>query len=184
MVPTESVLTTASSTRSVFDPHPTAAPADIFQNLKDDKYFTRIDLSKGYWQIFVREEDIPKTSFVTMGEHYEFVRMPFGMMNSGATLNRVVTTLIRGLPDVSSYVDDVLIHSRTFEEHMETLREVLKRMRDAGLTASALSEQTAWTLLDTLLMMERLVCMMIMSVGLEMPLNLPLRRRLDLLFTW
>ena len=67
----------------MFDPEPMPTAKHLFQKLNDDKYFTRTDLSKGYWQISIPEEDIPKTAFVT----YEFLKMPFGMINSAATLN-------------------------------------------------------------------------------------------------
>ncbi|GFO33845.1 retrovirus-related pol polyprotein from transposon 297 [Plakobranchus ocellatus] len=68
-------------------------PADVFQGMENDRYFFKIDLSKGYWQIPVRQEDI--AAFVTMGLCYEFLRMPFEMMNSGATLTRAVKMLVR-----------------------------------------------------------------------------------------
>ena len=58
----------------------------LFQKLSGDKFFTKFDFSKGYWQITILEEDIPKTAFVTPNGSYEFLKMPFGMINSVATL--------------------------------------------------------------------------------------------------
>ncbi|GFN79366.1 glycine receptor subunit alpha-3 [Plakobranchus ocellatus] len=104
-------------------------PADIFQ------YFSKIDLSKGYWQIPVRKEDIPKTAFVTMDCHYEFLRISFGMMNSGATLTRAVKKLLDGMDNVVDYIDDLLIHTETWEAHVKTLSELFKRLQEANFTA-------------------------------------------------
>ncbi|GFN79554.1 Zinc finger protein [Plakobranchus ocellatus] len=98
---------------TIFDPQPMTPPADIFQDMEKDQYFSKIDLSKGYWQTPVRKEDIPKTAFVTMDCHYEFLRMPFGMMNSGATLTRAVKKLLCGMDNVVDYIDDMLIHTET-----------------------------------------------------------------------
>ena len=67
---------------TVFDPEPMPTAEHLFQKLNGDKYFTRIDLSKGFWQISIPEEDIPKTAFVTPDGSYEFLKMPFGMINS------------------------------------------------------------------------------------------------------
>ena len=117
-----------------FDPEPMKPTADIFQGMSDDKFFTKIDLSKGYWQIPVRDEDIPKTAFVSPDAHYEFLRMPFGMMNSGATLIRVMKEILDGMDDVVSYVDDLLVHSKTWDNHLETLKELFARLKRAGLT--------------------------------------------------
>ena len=79
---------------TVFDPEPMPTAEHLFQKLNGDKYFTRIDLSKGYWQISIPEEDIPKTAFVTPDGSYEFLKMPFGMINSAATLKRAMKKLL------------------------------------------------------------------------------------------
>ncbi|GFO03955.1 Zinc finger protein [Plakobranchus ocellatus] len=99
---------------TIFDPQPMTPPADIFQGMEKNQYFSKIDLSKVYWQIPVRKEDILKTAFVTMDCHYEFLRMPFGMMNSGATLTRTVKKLMCGMDNVVDYIDDLLIHTETW----------------------------------------------------------------------
>ena len=81
------------------------------------------------------KEDIPKTAFVTSDGQYEFLKMPFGMMNSGATLRRAVKRLLQGLRFTNSYVDDILVHTSSWTEHLEELRELFTRLRSAGLTA-------------------------------------------------
>ncbi|GFR68036.1 zinc finger protein [Elysia marginata] len=106
------------------------SPADVFQGMEKDQYFSKLDLSKGYWQIPVRKEDIPTTAFVTMDCHYEFLRMPFGMMNSGATLTRAMKKLLCGMDNVVDYVDD----TETWEAHVETLVELFGRLREANFT--------------------------------------------------
>ena len=116
------------------DPEPMVPAVDVFEKIGADVYFSKIDLSKGYWQIPVAEEDIPKTGFITPDGVFEFLRMPFGMMNSGATLVRAMRKLLDGLDGVESYIDDILVHSRTWHEHMETLGELFKRLKEAKLT--------------------------------------------------
>ena len=74
------------TTQTVFDPEPMPSAEHLFQKLNGDKYFTRIDLSKGYWQISIPEDsDIPNTAFVTPDGSYEFLKIAFGMINSAAT---------------------------------------------------------------------------------------------------
>ncbi|GFN83140.1 Zinc finger protein [Plakobranchus ocellatus] len=109
-------------------------PADIFQGMEKDQYFSKIDLSKGYSQIPVRKEDIPKTAFVTIDCHCEFLRMPFGMMNSGATLTRAGKKLLCGMDNVVDYIDDLLIHTETWEAHVKTLSELFERLQEANFT--------------------------------------------------
>ena len=93
---------------TVFDPEPMPTAEHLFQKLNGDKYFTRIDLSKGYWQVSIPEEDIPKTAFVTPDRSYKFLKMPFGMINSTATLKRAMKKLLHGLENVEFYWDDIL----------------------------------------------------------------------------
>ncbi|GFO04002.1 Zinc finger protein [Plakobranchus ocellatus] len=119
---------------TIFDPQPMKPPAAIFQGMEKDQYFSKIDLSKSYWQILVRKLDIPKTVFVTMDCHYEFLRMPFGMINSGATLTRAVKKLLRGMDNVVDYIDDLLIHTEIWEAHVKTLSELFKRLQETNFT--------------------------------------------------
>ena len=101
------------------DPEPMTTAEDLFRSLSGKKYLSKTDLSKkyllktdlskGYWQILVAPEDVHKTAFVTPGGQYEFTRMPFGMVNSGATLVRGLRKILEGMPGVGSYIDDIVI---------------------------------------------------------------------------
>ena len=119
---------------TVFDPEPMPTAEEVFQRLNGDKYFSKIDLSKGYWQIAIPEEDVSKTAFVTPDGSYEFLKMLFGMVNLAATLKRAMKKLLKGLRNVEFYWDDILVHNRTWEEHIVALRELFSRLLQAGMT--------------------------------------------------
>ncbi|XP_068225262.1 uncharacterized protein, partial [Palaemon carinicauda] len=119
---------------TIFDPEPMVTADDVFARLSESNFFTKIDFTKGYWQIKVRSEDVPKTAFVTPDGQYEFLKMPFGMVNAGATYVKCMRTLLKGLDNVESYIDDLLIHTKSWSEHLETLQELFQRIRNANLT--------------------------------------------------
>ncbi len=107
---------------------------DLIQNLRNDRFFTKIDLSMGYWQVPVPPGDIHKTAFPTPDGVCEFLRMPFGMVNSGATLTTAIRKLLRGIESVENYVNDNLVHTTTWDCHVATLRELWRRLAKAKFT--------------------------------------------------
>ena len=117
------------------DPEPMTTAEDLFRRLSGKKYLLKIDLTKGYWQIPVAPEDVHKTAFVTPDGQYEFTRMTFGMVNSGATLVRGLRKILEGMPGDGSYVDDIVIYSDSWEDHIKTLKELFGRLRKARITA-------------------------------------------------
>ena len=119
---------------TLFDPEPMVTAEDLIQKMEGSRYFTKLDLSKGYWQIPMCKEDIHKTAFVTPDAHYEFTRMPFGLVNAGATLVRGMRKVLDGIPNVGVYIDDIILYNETFEEHMGNLNKVFQRLKDHNLT--------------------------------------------------
>ena len=84
---------------------------DLMTSMKTARYFTKLDLCKGYWQVPMNEKDIPKTALVTQDGHYEFTRMPFRLVNSGATLMKGIRKILRGVNNVGTYIDDIIIYT-------------------------------------------------------------------------
>lgn len=109
------------------DPEPMTSPDDLFQKMSKAKYFTTLDLSKGFWQIAMKKEDIGKTAFVTPDGHYELIRMPFGLKNASATLVKGLRKLFEDVDNVDFYVDDIIIYNESYEEHLKTIDIALKK---------------------------------------------------------
>ena len=107
---------------------------DLIHKMEGARFFTKLDLSKGYWQIPMCKEDIHKTDFVTPDAHYEFTRMPFGLVNAGATLVRGMRKVLDGIPKVGVYIDDIILYNETSEEHMGNLNRGFQRLKDRNLT--------------------------------------------------
>ena len=110
---------------TVADPEPMITAEDLFQQLGKSKYYSKIDLSKGYWQIPVMEEDIEKTAFITPDVTFDFLRMPFRMKNLGATLVCRMRKILAGMNNVDSYIDDLIIHTNDWQAHLQVLGELL-----------------------------------------------------------
>ena len=120
------------------DHHPLPRIDNIFDELGGSRYFSSIDLKCGYWQIPLDEESIPKTAFSTPDGHYEWLRVPFGLRNAPADFSRIMFQIFGDLPFVQLYLDDITVHSETFEEHIEHLKIVCDRLRKANLKINAL----------------------------------------------
>ena len=94
-----------------------------------------LDASKDTGRYQFAPEDVYKTAFVTTDGQYEFLRMPFGIVNSRDTLVQGLKKVPEGLSGVGSYSDDKVIYSNSWEEHLRTLKELFGRLRRARSTA-------------------------------------------------
>ena len=110
---------------------------DCLDQLGKARYYSKIDLRSGYWQVRIKEEDIPKTAFRTPFGHHEWLVMPFGLQGAPSTFQRMMNHYLRDyLGDfVLCYLDDVLIYSNTREEHLTHIRKVLEVLRTRKLYA-------------------------------------------------
>ena len=118
------------------DAYPLPLVDEVQDRLSGSVIFSKLDLQSGYWQVPVDCVDQEKTAFCPgpgMGL-FQFTRMPFGLSGAPSSFQRLMNIIMRGLPFVSTYIDDVLIHSESEELHKVHLREALKRLRQAGLT--------------------------------------------------
>ena len=97
--------------------------------------FSTFDLTAGYHQVPVKDEDIPKTAFVTRYGQFEYLTMPMGLTNSGGTFQRLMEIVLQGLQwhTCLIYLDDVIVFSTDFDQHMERVETVLQRIKEAGL---------------------------------------------------
>lgn len=118
--------------------YPIPQISSILNNLGGCAYITSIDLKDAFWQLPLHQDSRPLTAFTVPSRgHYQFKVVPFGLCTASQALSRVMTNLFADLePYVFHYLDDIVICSRTFEQHIELLEEVAKRLRKAGLTIS------------------------------------------------
>ena len=102
---------------------------------KKGKYFTTLDLMKGYHQVKMDEHSKPKTAFTCHQGLYQYRRMPFGLTNAPVTFQRLMNKLFsgKGWEQVFVYLDDILIVSASFEDHLRDVGHVLDRLMEAGL---------------------------------------------------
>jgi hypothetical protein len=109
----------------------------LFDQLTGARVFSKIDLRSGYQQIRIRPEDIPKTTFTTRYELFEYLVMSFGLMNAPAHFTYLMNSVfMSGLDNfVVVFIDDILIYSKNEEEHARHLRIVLTRLREHQLYA-------------------------------------------------
>ncbi len=108
---------------------------EIFSKLAGHRYFSKLDLSKGYWQVPLSDVAKPKTAFQTPTGLYQFKVMPFGLVSAPATFSRLMRKLLKGMTNIDNFLDDILIFTMTWIHHMQVLRELMTRLKAANLTA-------------------------------------------------
>lgn len=119
------------------DAYPLPFVSHILDRLRDGHYLSSIDIKSAYWQVALEEDSCEKTAFTIPGRGlFQFTRMPFGLHNSPATWQRLVDNVLGAElePQVFVYLDDIVIITKDFKTHIQTLEEVFKRLAKANLT--------------------------------------------------
>ena len=122
--------------KTIKDAYNLPRTVDVMDSLIGSKYFTKLDLRSGYWQVEIKEEDKHKTGF-TVGPSgfYECNRMAFGLTNAPATFQRLMEACMgeMHLTECLIFLDDILIFSKTFEDHLKRLESAFERLEKHNL---------------------------------------------------
>ena len=118
------------------DKFPMPNVEDSIYSARDAKYFSKLDLVKGYYQIPLDEESRDVTAFSTTHNHYQFKKLAFGLKNSGICFQRTMQEILSefSFSNIIVYIDDILIMTKTFEEHLKLTQRVLNTLKVNGLT--------------------------------------------------
>ena len=119
---------------TVFDAEPMPSMEQIFSKLAGYKWITKMDLSKGYWQIPLSDRSKQYTAFQTPLGLFQFTVLPFGLETAQASCSRLMRKLLQNLSNIDNFVDDIIIFTMTWEQHLDVLRSLLSRLREANLT--------------------------------------------------
>jgi predicted aspartyl protease len=119
------------------DSFPMPNAEDLIDDLESAKVFSTLDLLSGFHQIAMEPGDKEKTAFITKKGLYQFTRMPFGLKNAPATFQRIMEAILVGLPFVKCFIDDIIIYSCSFKEHMRHLDIVFTRLRNVNMKVKA-----------------------------------------------
>ncbi len=114
------------------DQYPLPKPEELFATLANGEQFTKLDLSQAYLQLQLEESSMP---YVTINTHqglYQYTRLPFGIASALAIFQRLMETILQGIPGVVCYIDDILVTGKNEEEHIRRLDQVLSKLENHG----------------------------------------------------
>ena len=118
---------------TIKDNYPIPLIEETLDSLGGARYFSTLDLASGYWQIALSDEAKEKTAFASHKGLFKFEVLSFGLSNAVPAFQRTMEIVLDGVSNCKVYVDEILIYSRTFDEHITHLVKVLQRLREANL---------------------------------------------------
>ena len=117
-----------------FDQEPISNVEEIWSKLHGSQWYSKGDFCKGFWQLPISESSRDITSFLSPKGLFRYCYLPFGLSVSPAWFTRMMRKLLEGCSQIEHFFDDVLAHTSTWEQHLETLRDLFTRVRAANLT--------------------------------------------------
>lgn len=118
------------------DSYPLPRIEDCIDRVGNSEFISKFDLLKGYWQVPLTERAQEISCFVTMGQTFCCTVMPYGLKNAPATFQRMMNNLTANLPGCITYIDDVVLFSDTWEEHVKQVDALLRKLSDANLVVN------------------------------------------------
>jgi len=116
-----------------WDKYPIPIPEELFDNIGDLNIFTIVDLRQNFNQIVLATKDRKKTTFHGSNKLWEWLVMPFGLKNAHVFFQRVMDQVFEGVDFLKCYIDDVLVHSKGFLQHLAHLEELFKRLHEVNM---------------------------------------------------
>lgn len=116
------------------DSYPLPRMEDCVDRVGSAQFVTKLDMLKGYWQVPLSSRASEISAFVTPDHFLQYTVMPFGLKNAPATFQRLMHSVLSGVANCEVYLDDIVVYTKTWEGHMETLKEVFSRLCKASLT--------------------------------------------------
>ena len=101
---------------------------EVINRMSGHRFYSQMDLCKGYWQLGLSKRSRPYTAFETPRGLFQFKTMPFGLVNAGASFCRLIRIVLQGLRNVDSFVDDMWIFTETWEKHLKSIKATLDRL--------------------------------------------------------
>ncbi|GES79037.1 enzymatic polyprotein, putative [Rhizophagus clarus] len=120
---------------TIIDAYPLPRIDELLEKYRTAKWFTSLDLAAGFHQVEIAEEDKEKTAFICLKGLYEYNVMPFGLKNAPGTFQRLMDEILSEYIGefVVVYIDDIMIYSKSFEEHIEHLEKVLRKLKEKNI---------------------------------------------------
>ena len=115
------------------DQYPLPKPEDLFATLANGEQFTKLDLSQAYLQLQLDESSMPYVTINKLQGLYQYTRLPFGVASAPAMFQRLMETILHGIPGVVCYIDDILVTGKSEEDHLHNLDQVFSKLKNHGL---------------------------------------------------
>ena len=118
------------------DSYPLPHILDVLDAMKGTMYWSTLDAASAYWSMPLAEQDNEKTAFSVPRGKFEFNVTPYGLCNAGASYQRMIDICLSGLPPdrILAYMDDIVVFSKTFSEHLQHLEQVFQRLQHSGIS--------------------------------------------------